>query len=425
MSGNGKPRRAPSAGESVPAEDDGAAPARTVVFDCFSGIAGDMALAALVDAGAPLDVIISGLQALGLPPFELSTERVTRGGLGALHLRVQVSREQTYQPGAMRTLLREAKLPPRVAERSLAAIDALAAGEAAAHGTDSPHFHEVGGVDALIDIVGTMLALEALAVEAAACPVVTVGAGTITASGHGHIPAAPGPAAACILREAGFPMRFVEAGHELVTPTGAAILAAVARPGTVTVAVDAIGAGAGTADPPGRPNALRVFIGLAQRAAPAPGGTGRSLVVGLEANIDDMSPALLANARDRLLEEGALDAWLEPIGMKKGRAATKLCALVRAEDEERFAGLVLAETTTLGVRALAYRRYETERRVETVATTLGPVRVKVSGLGTRVRRVPEFEDVKAIAARLGEPALAVQAQIESELHHRSPDSAPD
>jgi uncharacterized protein (TIGR00299 family) protein len=382
-----------------------------LVFDCFSGIAGDMTMAALVDAGAPLEAVRSGLATIGLPPFRLEIESVTRGGLAASYLKVELSEERTYQPDEMRGLIEAAPLPERVKRRACAAIDALERGESLAHQTNRPHLHEAGGVDAVIDIVGSMIALEALGVDECFCPVVTVGSGTMARTEHGPIPAAPGPAAAHILQEAGFALRFVEAGHELVTPTGAAILAAVARPGPATITPTAHGAGAGTFDPPSRPNALRVFIG-------APIENPKSKIqnlLELSANIDDMPPSLLAHARDRLLEEGALDAWLEPIGMKKGRAASKLCALVRPEDEERFAALFLRETTTLGVRVAEYRRHTAAREVRTVETSFGPVRIKFSEFAGERRAMPEFEDVKAVAAKLGRPALEVQRAIDAEL----------
>jgi uncharacterized protein (TIGR00299 family) protein len=384
---------------------------RVAVFDCFSGIAGDMTLAALCDAGASLERVREGLSGLGLPEFSLSLEPVRRGGMRASYLRVAVSEEQTFQAEELRQRVRGAGLRTRAEERALAAIDALVGGEARAHATEAPHLHEAGGVDALIDIVGTMLALEELDVEAAWCPVVTVGSGAMARSAHGAIPASPGPAAARILEAAGFPMRFVEAGHEMVTPTGGAILAAIAQPGSCTLTVEVHGAGAGTMDPEGRPNALRVFIGPAAVPVSAPA----RVVVQLEANIDDMSPALLAHARDRLLEEGALDAWIEPIGMKKGRSASKLCALAAEADEGRMAELFLEETSTLGVRATSYRRYEAGRRVEEVATSMGRVRVKVSEHGGRLKRTPEFEDVRRLAAELGLPAIEVSRRLEREL----------
>jgi hypothetical protein len=306
--------------------------------------------------------------------------------------------------------IEHAGLPERAANRAVSAVQALQRGEAQVHGTEAPHFHEVGGVDALVDIAGTMLALESLDVDRAWCPAVVVGSGTVVRSEHGTLPAAPGPAASAILREAGFACRFVDAGHELVTPTGAAILAAVARPGPATMVPVLEGFGAGKHDPQERPNALRVFIG---EATPATAVT-RPIVL-LEANIDDMQAELLAHARDRLLAEGALDAWLEPIAMKKGRAATKLCALAAAGDEPRLAALFLRETTTLGVRTTAYQRYEAEREVREVVTSLGTVQVKVSRHGGVERRKPEFEDVRRLAEGSGVPALDIYRQLEREL----------
>ena len=387
---------------------------RVAVFDCFSGIAGDMTLAALVDAGASLEEVSASLRELGLPPFTLATEEVTRGGMLARYLRVEIPVERVYQPPAMREMIGAAPLPPRVKERSLRAIAALETGERQAHRAAQAGFHEVGGVDAMIDIVGGMLALEQLDIGEAYCPVVTVGSGTITRSAHGPLPAAPGPAAAHILQDGGFSLRFVEASHELVTPTGAAILFAAARPGAAIIRAERHGCGAGTADPPGRPNAVRIFIGAASSTV-AEGELALREIVQLEANIDDMPATFLAHARDRLMEEGALDAWLEPIGMKKGRAAMKLCALVPTPDEARFAALFVSETTTLGVRATSYRRYEAGRRVETFASSLGLVRVKVrEGLHPE-RGIPEYEDVKALAARLGRPAIEVARLIEAEF----------
>ncbi|MCC6382525.1 MAG: LarC family nickel insertion protein [Dehalococcoidia bacterium] len=385
--------------------------ARVAVFDCFSGIAGDMTLATLLDAGASLEAVSTGLAGLGLPPFQIDHRQVTRGGLRATLLTLDVGEERTFQPDEMTARIRAATLPERVRERAFAAVNWLARGEAEAHAEPSARLHEAGGVDALIDIVGSMVALEDLKVVTAFCPVVTVGAGTIARTAHGPIPAAPGPAAAAILQAAGFPMRFVAASHELVTPTGAAILAAVAHPGPATVTPLAHGAGAGTADPSDRPNALRVFIGtLAARHS-----TLRPLVQ-LEANVDDMSPALLAHARDRLLEEGALDAWLEPIGMKKGRAATKLAALALPEDENRLAGLFLAETTTLGVRVTDYRRHEAARVAGVFRSSLGEVRTKTASVGGSHRTTVEFEDVRRLAHERGLSALEVQRWLERELH---------
>lgn len=384
---------------------------RTAVFDCFSGLSGDMALGALVDAGVGVGDLTEGLQGLGLPKFELRAGRVQRGGIEATRLEVLVSKEETLSPAQMVARLESAGLPDRARERAVAAVGWLERGEATVHRTDTPHFHEVGGIDALIDIAGTMLGLETLGVDDAVCPVVVAGAGTIVRSQHGALPAAPGPAASAILREAGFALRFVEAGHELITPTGAAILASVARPGPVTIVPAREGFGAGKHNPDDRPNALRIFIG---ESGGTVSGATRPITL-LEANIDDMAAELLAHARDRLLAEGALDAWLEPIAMKKGRVGTKLCALVPQGDEPRFVDLFLRETTTLGVRTTAYYRYEADREIREYATSFGGVQVKVSRRGDHEWRKPEFEDVRRIAEQTGIPAIEVARTLEREI----------
>lgn len=384
------------------------------VFDCFSGIAGDMTLAALASAGAPLAIISTQLELLDIPRFSLSLEQVQRGGIAAALLHVEIEAEHTYQPDEMRSKVRAAGFASRVTDRAVAAIGALEAGEAEAHGTTRPHLHEAGGVDALIDICGTMLALEALDVGACFCPVVTVGAGAIARTEHGMIPASPGPAAAAILQRHGFPLRFVQSAHEMVTPTGAAILAAIARPEAVTITPSATGAGAGTFDPENRPNALRIFVGT-QEATSA-----RRVISELAANIDDMTAVMLSEARDRLMAAGALDAWTETIGMKKGRPAAKLCALVPAGEEERFAAIFLAETTTLGVRVTSHERFETSRAIHTFSSSLGALRVKVSSPSGKFRAAPEFDDIQRLAHQSGRPALEVQRIVESELSHWQP-----
>lgn len=391
---------------------------RILVFDCFSGIAGDMALAALVDAGADIEQIRTAISQIDLPPVTLRTAGVTRGGLSALHVAVEPAHEAHYEAPEMRTLIGAAPVPERVRSRAIAAVDLLAEAEAHVHG-EGAAFHEVGGVDAVVDIVGTMFALELLDVESCYCPSVTVGSGTIARAAHGAIPAAPGPAAARILEDAGFPMRFVSSSHELVTPTGAAILAAVAEPGAALLVSEVHGAGAGTIEADERPNALRVFLGRrVAEESPTPNIAlpGTRAVTLLEANIDDMAATLLAHVRDLLLADGALDAWTEAIGMKKGRAATKLCALVPAGEEARLSGVMLRETTTLGVRSVRYDRFELERAIETISTEFGPVRVKFSQRGGKRIGAPEYDDVIAIAARDGIPATQVQARLEQEIN---------
>lgn len=368
-----------------------------------------MALAALLAAGAPIQPILEALHRAGLHDVRIATRPVRRGGIEALLLNIEGAPEAGLQADELRGLIEAARLPERARSRALAALDALVAGEGEAHGSAQAHFHEVGGVDTVVDFVGTALALDLLGIEAAMCPVVTVGAGAVVGTSHGPIPASPPPAAAAILQRARFPLRFVDAPNELVTPTGAAILAAMVEPRSATLTVDEVGIGSGAHESPQRPNIVRVFIGE-ETTEPA-----TRLLALLEANIDDMTPAALAAARDALLEAGAFDAWLEPILMKKSRAAYKLAVLVPENEAARFADRILRETTTLGVRVAAYRRYEAERWSETVTTTLGTVRVKVSRWGERLRCVPEHDDVAAIARTLGKPYRDVYEIIAREV----------
>ncbi len=368
-----------------------------------------MVLAALADAGAPLDAVTAALRRIGLEGVELVPSRVVRGGIQALRLEVRGAPESGLGPSDIRRLIEAAELPPRAEERALSALARLEEAEAAVHGSPHARFHELGGIDTAVDLIGAALALELLGVEAAACPVVTVGAGAVVQAAHGPLPASPPPAAAEILLRARFRLRFAEAPAELVTPTGAALLAALAEPREAAIVPERAGVGAGTRDLPGRPNVLRIFIGDETERPET-----RPLTL-LEANIDDMTPAALAAARDSLLAAGALDAWLEPIAMKKGRPAQKLCVLAPEGQEARFADLILRETTTLGVRFTAYRRFEAERWSETASTSYGPVRVKASRWGDRVRRVPEFEDVAALARSLGRPFLELYDAISREV----------
>lgn len=368
-----------------------------------------MALAAFVAAGAPLEPIRDALLRAGLHGVRIATQQVWRGGVEALLLHVEGAPEAGLQADELRRLIEATRLPERAHRRAVAALEALAAGEAAAHGSSEGRFHEVGGVDTVVDLVGTALALELLGVDTAVCPVVTVGAAAAVHTAHGPLPASPPPAATAILQRARFLLRFVDAPNELVTPTGAAILAAMAEPRPATLTIDRVGIGSGARDVPQRPNIVRVFIGE-EMADPET----RPLAL-LEANIDDMPPAALAAARDALLEAGAFDVWLEPILMKKGRAAYKLAVLVPESETARFADRILRETTTLGVRVAAYRRYEVERWSETVATSLGTVRVKVSRWGERLRRMPEHDDVVTIARTLGRPYRDVYEVIAREL----------
>ncbi len=403
-------------------------------FDCFSGASGNMILGALVDAGLSLDALERELRKLPVSGFALRAERVDKRGLAALHLDVHVPGEDGHPAhahegaghpgrdhhhegiahrklGDILAILQAARLPANVAAMAEKIYRRLAYAEARVHGVpvDEIAFHEVGQVDAIVDIAGAALGLHLLGIDAVYCSPLPCGRGRIT-SAHGEGPS-PAPATLDLLRDA--PTYALDLEGEFVTPTGAAILSSIAsfdeRP-PMTIA--GIGYGAGSSDFP-FPNVLRVILGATiERAAATPGPDD---VVQLETNIDDMNPQLYEHAIERLFAAGALDVWTHAVVMKKGRPGTVLSALAAPERAEMVAATMLAETTSIGVRSWNARRVTLPRRVETMTTSLGPVRVKIveSPSGRRAR--PEYEDVRSIAQREGKPLAQVMARVERDV----------
>jgi pyridinium-3,5-bisthiocarboxylic acid mononucleotide nickel chelatase len=370
---------------------------RTVAwFHPFSGIAGDMALGALLDAGAELGEVESHCRRLAVPGWTLTAERVDRAGLTGVAVRVAVT-EQTHHRRARHIidLIGSAGLPERVAARAIAVFERLAAVEAALHGVppDEVHFHEVGAVDSIVDTVGVAVALELLGIDGVACGPVAVGVGTIRAA-HGVLPN-PAPAVSRLL--IGLPVRGVDEPRELTTPTGAAIVAALGETfgALPQLTVTAAGYGAGGRDLPGRPNLLQVIVG--QEAA-APLGRAEEIVV-LETTVDDVTGEVLAYTVQRCLELGALDAWLAPVTMKKGRPGAVLTVLSTPARATTLAGCVLQETGTLGLRTTTTSRLVAEREVTTVELAQGTVRTKRGPHGEKA----EYDDVAELARRTGLP----------------------
>ncbi|MDQ3646571.1 MAG: nickel pincer cofactor biosynthesis protein LarC [Actinomycetota bacterium] len=376
---------------------------RVLYFDCVSGAAGDMILGALIDAGAPLEEVRSTLDLLGLDGWELHAEAVTRGGISATKAHVLIAEDKTSRTfPEIERILSRADLPERVATRSLEAFLRLAHAEGKVHGRpfDEVHFHEVGAVDALIDIVGAFAALELLTVDRITTSAIPLGSGHVNTA-HGVMPV-PAPAVVELL--AGAAVRGGGEG-ELVTPTGAAILA---------VATDSFGpmppmrlqmngCGAGSRDLDA-PNVLRVLIGEA-----LPSAAGGGLVI--ETNIDDMSPELLPHVLDTLLTAGAQDAWITPIQMKKGRWGVTLSVLTSDAERDRIADLIYRETTTLGMRFIPVSKDALER--EWVEVTVGdlPVRVKLGIRGSEpVTVAPEYDDAMKAARATGLPLKEVYAR---------------
>jgi hypothetical protein len=378
---------------------------RIAFLDTFSGISGDMTVGALLDAGVPLDAVRNAISRLGLAGVEVSSERVERSGIAATKFHVRVHGGHPDQPGEhhrhhhpahrpyreIRDLLTAGHLEDAVRTRALAIFARLAEAEAHVHGvaTDDVTFHEVGALDAIADVVGAAAGFAHLGVEQVFHAALPLGSGFVDTA-HGRLPV-PGPAVTELLR--GRRVRPGDGSTELVTPTGAAIVAALAstdEPPDMTI--DAVGYGAGDRVLEDRPNLLRIAVG---RAAITP---ERDQVVVLEATIDDSSPQLFEHAIERLLAAGAKDVFLVPIVMKKSRPATMLRVLAAPADRDRLAAVVFAETTTIGLRWTTWSRLVLPREETTVETPWGRVRVKIAVGPDGSRNVaPEYEDCRRLA----------------------------
>jgi uncharacterized protein (TIGR00299 family) protein len=376
---------------------------RTAYFDCASGISGDMTLAALLDCGGDAEMLISRLQSLNLGEWSLAVTDVSDHGIGARHVAVSVPPEQGHGRHLhhIEEIIRGGDLPPTVQDRAIAVFRRLAEAEAEIHKVDvqSLHFHEVGAVDAIVDIVGVCLLLDQLKVDRIACSPLPMGHGFVECM-HGVIPL-PAPATVALTR--GFPTYGVDVEGELVTPTGAALMTTLATEFGPQPAmhVERVGYGAGTRRYPDRPNVLRVMLGEADVRA-----TEEVCVV--ETNIDDLSPQLYDITQDRLFEAGALDVFTAPVFMKKNRPATLLTVLCSEQALRNIVAVLFAETTTLGVRISRCGRLCMERETVVLATEYGDIRIKVACWdGEQAKAMPEYDDVKAAALRNGVPARVI------------------
>lgn len=377
-------------------------------FHCFSGVAGDMALGALLDAGADRDEVESLVRRLPVSGWALEAEPVLRGGIAATRAVVWIPEEHHHRTWRdIRAMLDGAGLPDRVHARATAAFSTLARAEGALHrvAPDDVHFHEVGAVDAVVDVVGACAALEVLGVDEVACSPVSVGRGTVVAA-HGTLPN-PAPAVTRILAEAGAPVHGIDSPVELTTPTGAALMAGLAsRFGPIPdLTLTATGFGAGHADPDGSVNAVQVVLGA---AAAVDQGAGHPVVV-LEATLDDATGEVLAAALPTLLAAGARDAWITPVVMKKGRPGHVVAALADEGLAPTVAEALRAATGSLGVRAASHHRWPARRVVDDVEVGGHRIRVKVSP----VRAKAEHDDVVAAAAALGLSVPEVAARAEA------------
>ncbi len=387
-------------------------------FDCFSGVSGDMLLGALVDVGLPLPELSRGLKAVKLGGYALRAATVKRGGMPAIKVDVVIARG-VGAPLALRRiqhLIASSRLPDLVKNRGREVFDRLAQAESRAHRTPVArvHFHEVGVVDSLVDVLGSLLGCHLLGVDAITSSAVNLGAGTIECE-HGTLPV-PGPAVAALAR--GLPVYSAGPARELTTPTGLAVLSVLAQDFCPLPAMrpTAIGYGAGTADPDGWPNALRVFLGEPVPAAPGE----QDVVVQLETNLDDLNPQAYETVMARLFAAGALDVTLAPVIMKQGRPGIVLTALAPPQKADAVAGVVLVETTSLGVRMQEVRRRLLARQIESVPLRGGTVRIKVATVGRgRTKAAPEYQDCKRIAEQSGRPVRDVMDEAMLAYRKRS------
>jgi uncharacterized protein (TIGR00299 family) protein len=383
--------------------------------DASAGASGDMLLGALVGAGADLAVVQAAVDALGTEPVRLTARQVTRAGLAATKVDVDAPDSDVHRTWPdVRALIDGAGLEAAVRDHALDVFARLARAEAAAHGVDPEevHFHEVGALDSLADVVGTSAALHELGVSEVSCTAVAVGQGTVRTE-HGLLPV-PGPAVLAVLAEAGAPVGSGGVDGEACTPTGAALLASMVDSwgGLPDLRVHATGTGAGGRDPEGRPNVLRAVLG--ERAAPSDSAT-HALV--LEANVDDLDPRVWPSVLTALLAAGASDAWLTPILMKKGRPAHTLSALVPPEAVDAVRRVMFTESSTIGVREHRVEKQPLQRETRTVTVGGVAVRVKVARLDGQVVNVsPEYDDVAAAAATLARPVKAVLAAAAAAAH---------
>lgn len=378
---------------------------RIAYFDCFSGASGDMVLAACIHAGLDVDDLKAELGKLKVDGYAICAEPIRKQGFAAHSFQVEID-ANTPRPhrhlADIRKIIEGSKLSAGVSERALAIFTRLTEAEAQAHGTsiEKVHFHEVGAVDAIVDIVGACIALEKLGIEKVYCSPIPTGSGTVKCD-HGIMPV-PTPATAALLT--GVPIARCEEVGELTTPTGAAILTTIAEDfGPMpAMRITDIGIGAGNREGKTRANILRVLIGEAIDSSSATEEADQIMV--LEANLDDVSGEVIGYVSDRLFEAGALDVYVTPIYMKKNRPASMLTVLAPPDLSDSLAEILLVETTTFGIRSHLAARQKLARTIEQVETDFGPVRVKVGRRAGEVVTVsPEFEDCREAAKRTGRP----------------------
>ena len=392
-----------------------------IYFDCFSGASGDMIVGSLLDLGLSLDQLTGELQKLNLQNYSLSANRVVKAGITATKFTVHAGHEHVHRNlFTIESLIRESALSDRIKDSAAKIFVRLAEAEARVHGStvDKIHFHEVGAVDSIVDIVGACIGFELLGVENILASPLNVGTGFVKAA-HGTLPV-PAPATVELLK--GLPIYSNQIEGELVTPTGAAILSTLARSfgALPSFEIETIGYGAGTRDTPGAANVLRAFKGvLSSRTASVAGGPGSQNVTVIESNIDDMNPQIYGYLQEQLQKLGVLDIFVCPVQMKKNRPGFLLTVVTPPETLEIVADTIFRETTTIGIRYYEAGRKVLERDVVRIDFEYGSIRVKVARReGRIVNFSPEYEDCRIAADKHGIPVKWIQARIAQEFMSR-------
>lgn len=383
---------------------------KTAYFDCFSGISGNMILGALIDLGVDIDGLRTGLGALRLEGYHVEARRVAKQGISGIYVEVVAQGDEGGRGLAdILGLIDQSNLSDDIKEQGKRIFMRLGEAEAKVHhkDLDAVHLHEVGAVDTIIDVVGTLVGLKMLGVEEVSCSPLNLGQGLVECS-HGLLPV-PAPITAELVKEV--PVRATDVGGELTTPTGAAIVTSIAaRFGDMPLMkIHGVGYGAGKMDLH-VPNLLRVFLG--ELVGQADGYAAERVTV-LETNIDDMNPQLYDHIMERLLRAGALDVFLTPVQMKKNRPGTLLSVVAESEAVGKLVDIILEESSTLGVRFSERQRFSLARSSHSVETSFGKIRVKVAYRGDTIAKVvPEYEDCKKAAEDCGVPISQVYAEVQ-------------
>ena len=375
---------------------------KTAYFDCIFGISGDMILGALVSCGVPVEKLEEKLKGLNVNGFELREEKVSCSGINATHINVITKDQHNHRHlSKIKNIIESSELSERVKEQSIRIFTGLAEAEAKVHGTtpEEIHFHEVGALDAIVDVVGTCVGLEYLGIDTIVSTPLHLGTGTVKCA-HGLMPV-PVPAVAELTKN--IPVVRTNIEEELTTPTSAAIITALASSyGFLDdFTADVVGYGAGTRKREDRPNILRITVGSTSQKYEE----DKCLLI--ETNIDDMNPEIFGYISDRFFEAGAKDVYMSPIFMKKGRPGTLLSILTDESRMNTLIDMLFGETTTIGVRINRVARKKIKREERTVSTEHGKIRVKVAYINGCERVAPEFEDCARIAREKGIPLLEV------------------